>query len=561
MARPRPNRITAHIHAAVERIGSICDRSRNDIRARLLEHIDEHPNSPWSYANVARLERTLAAMYQQWGASVNAVFSDFLPREYQAGYERAKTELKQSGVWQNITGGPDLRRIQNALDSVYNNVALRTDKMTFDHIRQLRNFSAKVFRESTITGETRRQVSDRLENEALQVPGFQFTDIAGHRWSHKSYFEMLARTELMNGARDSYEQECAEQGYNIMLLSVSGHCCDACAKYEGQYFSIGPNKYGLPTKDDLEAAGVFHPNCTHSYSAVPDYIIEKEFGKQEKGSSPKSPSRPSGPSSPSGLTLPNSSTGQSMTGSYASANRQQSLGVYESKQTADHLDNDLRDKIIDTKITRLTDDAPGKINSVSVKEYPDEIGGEADRNGNICLSKGTAFHLNAAYAKTKTGQNDFSHDELHAIEVIIHEINHLRQSQGKAEEENIYVMYAGEVANEEFTRRHLKRQAAALGFNLSEEGVNYIKSNARGYRAQVSRLRNIADALGCRRKYQNFLCGEVVKLPRDAKLNSITDFFLKEMEQQGIPRPEGLVVNDFFDNEGWLVLWINRNRR
>ena len=160
--------------------------------------------------------------------------------------------------------------------------------MSFDHIRALRNFSAKVFREAAITGETRRQVSDRLENEALQVPGFQFTDIAGRKWSHKSYFEMLARTELMNGARDSYEQQCAAEGYNIMLLSVSGHCCEACAKYEGQYFSIGPNKYGLPTKDDLEAAGVFHPNCTHSYSAVPDYIIEKEFnvqtGRREHGS-------------------------------------------------------------------------------------------------------------------------------------------------------------------------------------------------------------------------------------------------------------------------------------
>jgi|GEM_PF-6595083 len=281
MARPRPNPITAHIHAAVEKIDSICGRARNDIRARLLEHIDEHPNSPWSYANVARLERTLTAMYQQWGASVNTVFDDFLPREYQAGYDRAKNELRKSGVWQNITGGPDMRRIRNALDSVYNNVALRTDKMTFDHIRQLRNFSAKVFREASITGETRRQVSERLQNEALQVPGFQFTDIAGRKWSHKSYFEMLARTELMNGARDSYEQECAEQGYNIMLLSISGHCCEACARFEGKYFSIGPNRYGLPTKDDLEAAGVFHPNCTHSYSAVPDYIIEKEFGKSK----------------------------------------------------------------------------------------------------------------------------------------------------------------------------------------------------------------------------------------------------------------------------------------
>lgn len=258
--------------------------------------------------NVAKLERTLAAMYHQWGDSVNSIFDDFLPEEYQAGYERAKVDLTRSGVWQNVLGGPDTRRIQNALDSVYNNVALRTDKMSFDHIWQLRNFSAKVFREAAITGETRRQVSERLENEALQVPGFQFTDIAGRKWSHKSYFEMLARTELMNGARDSYEQQCAAEGYNIMLLSVSGHCCEACAKYEGQYFSIGPNKYGLPTKDDLEAAGVFHPNCTHSYSAVPDYIIEKEFGKQEKGSSPSGQSRPS---SPSGHSEKSGSRGQS----------------------------------------------------------------------------------------------------------------------------------------------------------------------------------------------------------------------------------------------------------
>ena len=168
-----------------------------------------------------------------------------------------------------------------------------------------------VFFCAAITGETRKQVSDRLYNEAMQVPGFQFTDIAGKRWSHQSYFEMLARTELMNGARDSYEQECAEQGYNIMLLSVSGHCCEACAKYEGQYFSIGPNKYGLPTKDDLEAAGVFHPNCTHSYSAVPDYIIEKEFGKQEKGSSPKSPSSPSGPTKPGNMQYLKYQTGLS----------------------------------------------------------------------------------------------------------------------------------------------------------------------------------------------------------------------------------------------------------
>ena len=359
----------------------------------------------------------------------------------------------------------------------------------------------------------------------------------------------------MNGARDSYEQECAEQGYNIMLLSVSGHCCDACAKYEGQYFSIGPNKYGLPTKDDLEAEGVFHPNCTHSYSAVPDYIIEKEFGKAEEKTS--RPTSQTSPTSPYSLNIP---TDQAKIESSYSAKSMQSRGIYESNQTADHLDPDLLEKINETQVTPLSDDALGKINSVSVKEYPEETGGEVDLDGNIYLSKVTAWHLNAAYAKAKTGKNDFSHDELHAIEIIIHEINHLRQSLGKEETESIYVMYASEVTNEEFTRRHLKRQAATLGFNLSDEGVNYIQSNAGGYRAQVSRLRNIADALGCRKKYQDFLCKEVVKLPKRDKLNSIVNFFLQEMKQQGLSLDFEIFTNDFFDNEGELVKWINRHR-
>ena len=425
--------------------------------------------------------------------------------------------------------------------------------MTFDHIRQLRNFSAKVFRESTITGETRKQVSDRLENEALQVPGFQFTDIAGHRWSHKSYFEMLARTELMNGARDSYEQECAEQGYNIMLLSVSGHCCEACAKYEGQYFSIGPNKYGLPTKDDLEAAGVFHPNCTHSYSAVPDYIIEKEFGKAD-------PEKNTGPTSPTGPTnLPRVASAETVDG-----NRYFSLSDHDSKsgQIANQINSELQKKIVSVKVEKLNDDAKGEIKSFSVaRDLPKNMHGATDKDGNIVIDPATAADLNSAYEKAKAGRNDFTEAELNAIETVTHEINHLRQSNlFSAAEKDRFVILAGEIVNEELTRYVFREQAAQLGFNISDDSLDFIQKNARGYSDAVSRLRNIADALGCSEKYQDFVCNELVKSPGRDKVTQLIEFFTKEMDRQGLSPDFEIFTNDFFENEGELVKWIKRKR-
>ena len=34
---------------------------------------------------------------------------------------------------------------------------------------------------------------------------------------------------------------------------------------------------GIPSKADFEADGVFHPNCTHSYSLVPPSLLPEEI--------------------------------------------------------------------------------------------------------------------------------------------------------------------------------------------------------------------------------------------------------------------------------------------
>lgn len=275
-----------------EQVGNICEAAKQKIFAEVLDHAKQFPNSPWSGAPLVKLEKTIKSLYSDWGIELKGEFQKSLPATMRDFYTAAAKEMYSSGMVSNITGVPDPGRIKYFLTGAYDQIAMKTDKMSFDHVKALRQLSAEVFRTASLTGDTRAEVSRALLAKATDIPGFQFRNKDGSVWSNKAYFKMLARTELMNAGRASYEDKCVEEGYDVMLLSVSGDPCERCASFEGKLFSLSGATPGLPTKDDLLAAGVFHPNCTHSYSAVPDYVIEEDF--KEDGT-PKKPLGEAGP--------------------------------------------------------------------------------------------------------------------------------------------------------------------------------------------------------------------------------------------------------------------------
>ena len=262
---------------STEKFDQISERSRARIYQLVSDHYKRHPGSPWSGKYLVELERSIKAFYKEMGEEYQEVFRDTLPAEMQDFYDRAVKEIKTAGTYKAILGKPDPKRVKYMLESSFEQVALKTDKMALDHIRSLRQISAEVFRDMSLTGSTRQQVSKALYDRAMTIPGFEFIDKSGQKWSAKSYFKMLARTELMNAGRASYDEKMAEEGFDVMKLSTSGNSCDKCARFEGKLFSLSGATPGLPTKADLEAAGVFHPNCTHSYSMVPNYTRRTEY--------------------------------------------------------------------------------------------------------------------------------------------------------------------------------------------------------------------------------------------------------------------------------------------
>lgn len=267
----------------VKDFDEISNAARERIYALVLNHAKKHPNSPWSGKFLVELEKSIKEFYKDMGVKYQGAFRNTLPDIMKSFYDKAVEEIKTAGIYKTLKGTPDPQRIKYFLNNSFEQVAMKTDKMAFEHIRQLRSISAEVLREMSITGNTRRQVSDAMLERALKIKGFEFIDKAGSKWSNKSYFNMLARTELMNAARASYDDKMAEEGFDVMELSYSGNCCEHCAKYEGKLFSLTGAIKGIPSKSDLEADGVFHPNCTHSYSLVPPAMLPEDLVRRNSG--------------------------------------------------------------------------------------------------------------------------------------------------------------------------------------------------------------------------------------------------------------------------------------
>ncbi len=178
--------------------------------------------------------------------------------------------------------------VTGMVDDAWNHIAGATKKMQADHIKMLRDLSAKAFRQASLTGETRKSISQRLYSDAVNKFNgqFKFTAKNGAVWNSDVYFDMLGRTVLHNASRSAYLNACAANKADIVRVSVSGNPCPACAQFENRLFSISGTAPGIPSLDDAIAAGLFHPNCTHTITVVPASMQRKYFnadGRPQKG--------------------------------------------------------------------------------------------------------------------------------------------------------------------------------------------------------------------------------------------------------------------------------------
>ena len=273
------------------KIKTACNSAIEQMQAKVLAHYKKHPDSAFSGHYLVELEKTVKAVYKDLGLSVGKSFKTGIKKGMEDFYNKAAEDLKTHGTYNHILGKPNVELVKHYLNSSFEEVAMHTTKMSFEHVKALRQMSAEILRTASLTGASRADITKQFLERAEEIPGFQFVAANGAVWKNETYFRMLARTELMNAARAAYDDKCAKEGCDVVELTYSGDSCDHCTPFEGTQFSLTGATKGMPTKQDLIDAGVFHPNCTHSYTAVPNWDIpddiEDEAPKKDDAEQPQ----------------------------------------------------------------------------------------------------------------------------------------------------------------------------------------------------------------------------------------------------------------------------------
>ena len=264
-------RANRYIKAQAADFGRLYDAARQEIDKRLRKEAVSAA-ARGGIPHSARLLAAIEQVYPRLEAAYREKFNASIPYVAQSAHLMALHDLQLGG------GEFDVDRVKLTLEDAYTHVAGMTANMRKKDVAFLRETVAGVEREAAMTGMTSRQVAAEFLTRLESRPeGFKFVDAGNRVWDSKAYCEMLARTMLLNTSRQEYLNTCAENGADVVCVTVSGHCCEKCAVWENRLLSISGATKGLPTVDDAIAEGLFHPNCTHSLSEVDDYTREEEY--------------------------------------------------------------------------------------------------------------------------------------------------------------------------------------------------------------------------------------------------------------------------------------------
>ena len=229
----------------------------------------------------ARLQRQLGKPWQNVLATVQAA----LDKAAEAGQGMAERDL--AGRLANhpetlgvpVTNVRALEVIASDLHRVLADLPALALRNAFDSYQQIISTPAALNATGVLT--RRKATQDALNGFAARgIDGF--TDKAGRTWHIDTYAEMATRTGAAHALRTAYEGELIARGEDLVIVTGNTYTCRLCAPWQDKVLSLTglypAGTHRLPsavgdgyvtvhvagTMEEARAAGLHHPNCTHS---------------------------------------------------------------------------------------------------------------------------------------------------------------------------------------------------------------------------------------------------------------------------------------------------------
>ncbi len=265
------------------------------ILARITRQLAAGIDAPgWAVSRLAQvtaLRRGVQRILDAVADRTRMLIPTMVAEAWRAGYGAA---IKELPAWL-VPADPDAqdaRRITSRSDVMESLGAALIEDIGAKHSNVLRHIDdiyRRVIAEATAVsvagGMTRRDAAQWAYAKLVDRGVVSFVDVRGRTWRLSSYVEMATRTVTQRAAVQGQTDRLTSLGVDTVIVSDSPRECPRCRPWEGKVLSASGRLSGrveLPsmvakgqmvtvdiagTLDAARAAGLQHPNCTHSVRA------------------------------------------------------------------------------------------------------------------------------------------------------------------------------------------------------------------------------------------------------------------------------------------------------
>ena len=162
------------------------------------------------------------------------------------------------------TNTDTMNALQQSLVNSLTNARYQVLRSTKDSYRAI---VARVTAQSALGVDTRLRTAQRALDSFASDGVVGFVDSAGRHYDIRSYTAMATRTALLNAQRQGRAARLEMNGKDLIIVSSHPNSSPICAPYERKILSLSGASEKYTSLESAKAAGLFHPNCRHSFTA------------------------------------------------------------------------------------------------------------------------------------------------------------------------------------------------------------------------------------------------------------------------------------------------------
>lgn len=282
-----PNLLQDNASAILQLYAEAEERMLQKVAKRLSRGIEEEGWAERKLREVQQMRQEIQKELDRLESEGRKLSDEMISDAYRNGADGFEDAYRQYGGM--IRAIPQSRinavvELQNELNANFDAQRSRILRDVDDQYRSI--IGNAIAMQSAGVSTTQESIKAALNQFADRgITGF--VDKVGRKWQMDSYAEMAVRTGMMRAALQGYKDDAIAHGEDLVIISDHQDSCPLCADWERVVLSLTgamlnhPDCEGL--FDDAVAAGLFHPNCLHSYTVYIPGLTLKEGSKERQG--------------------------------------------------------------------------------------------------------------------------------------------------------------------------------------------------------------------------------------------------------------------------------------